>query len=229
MPPPELLRKNTSSEEQEIRAEVIIWMHRDHGSDCRVIHELTFGERRIDLAFVYAADIIGVEIKGPRDSIGDGRMSKQLREYSFWMPEVWLAIDKVWYEHEALKDYQYRGNLLVSGDGMIMPRNYTKGKPHRDEMCCSRLLDLLWCDEVRNVGNEHRLLSQGGRLSSKRALQVKGMLARMCTGQEIIKSVCGQLRQRPMHMVGQGSTEPIRPQGFLGDHPNRGVDTPGLF
>lgn len=224
------MRANTSSEEQAIRAEVIIWIHRERGSDCRVVHELTFGERRIDLAFIYAADIIGVEIKGPRDTIGNDRMSKQLREYSFWMPEVWLAVDSKWADHEVIKEHQYRGNLLVSGDGIVLPRNYTPKKPKRDEMCCSRLLDLLWNEEVRNIGNRQRLLSQTSRVSSKDALRVKGMLARMLTGQDIAREVCTEIRARPAHMVGLGSSPPIsRPDGIFGKVHKNGLDNPRML
>lgn len=190
-------------------------MDHEKGNDRRVIHEFALGRRRIDLMFVYPSDIVGVEIKGPRDSLGDGRLALQLHEYSFWLPEVWLAIDAKWHGHAAMTGFY--GNLLIHGDNMVLPRHYEKGKPNRDEMCCSRLLDLLWNDEVRDLGFRHRLITKTARISSKRALSVKGMLARMLTGHEIIKDVCGLLRSRPMHMVGIGSTEPI------GKNPNPGL------
>lgn len=227
---PELLRKNTSSEEQAIRAETIIWFHRDRESNCRVIHELALGDRRIDLVFVYPSDIVGVEIKGPRDSLSDGRMAKQMREYNFWLPEVWLAVDQKWWGHDHVKSYSYMGNTLVWGDGLLTPRNYTPKKAHRDEMCCSRLLDLLWNDEVRMVGNQHRLLSQTSRINSTSARRVKGMLARMLTGHEVMKAVCDCLRARPMHMVGAGSTEPIsRSDGLYVKNPNQGLASSRLI
>ena len=182
-------------------------MHRDHGSDCRVIRELALGDRRIDLVFVYKTDIVGVEIKGPRDSLSDGRLQKQMREYNFWIPEVWLAVDSKWTDHEHVKRYEYFGNLLVSTDGDITPRNYTPKKPRRDEMCCSRLLDLLWNEEVRNIGNRYRLLSTAQRINNKNALRVKGMLARMLTGHEIMKETCTELRSRPL--TGIASDAPI--------------------
>ena len=203
------VRANTGAEEQAIRHEVIVWINRERGSNCRVIHELTFGERRIDLAFIYPSDIIGVEIKGPRDNLGDGRMVKQMREYSFYIPEVWLAVDAKWWEHADVQSYSYVGNTLVWGDGMLLPRNYTPKKPIRDEMCCSRLLDLLWNEEVRNVANRARLYQGYGRINSKQAGQLKNSMARLLTGHEILSNVCCELRARPSHMVGLGSSPPI--------------------
>lgn len=187
-------------------------MHRDrqHGSDCRVIHELTFGERRVDLAFVYPADIVGVEIKGPRDSLGDGRLPAQMREYGFYIPEVWLAVDAKWWEHEQVKAHSYRGNILQWKDGVLTPpRHYNPKKPARDEMCCSRLLDLLWNDEVRDIANRMRLYQGHGRINSTQAGHLKNSMARLMTGHEIVHEVCTELRARPAHMVGRGSSEPM--------------------
>ena len=208
--------RNTSSETQVLTADVITWFHRDHGSDCRVIRELVLGERRIDLLFVYAADIVGVEIKGPKDSLGDGRMLKQMREYSFWIPEVWLAVDARWEDHESVKHFQYGGNLLVSEDGVVAPRGYTPKKPVRDEMCCSRLLDLLWNEEIRHIATRHRLLSQTQRVSSKEATRMKGMIARMLTGHEIMKETCLELRSRPL--TGIASDAPLAKPSRVSSH-----------
>lgn len=206
------VRRNTGQDEQAIRAAVIAWMAKEKGTDVRVIHELALGERRIDLLFVYPADIVGVEIKGPRDSLGDGRMSKQLREYSFWLPEVWLAVDVCWEKHATIESFW--GNLLIYRDGAATSERDKrwKHKPTRDEMCCSRLLDLLWNDEVKNIGNRTRITTVAGRISSKHAAVIKGSLARLLTGHEIMKNVCSELRSRPL--TGIGSDAPMQRPGF---------------
>jgi hypothetical protein len=76
------VRANTSIEEQEIRIAVEAWGRKRFG-DVRVIHELALGDRRIDMVFVCRDDIVGVEIKGPKDSLSDGRLGEQLREFNF--------------------------------------------------------------------------------------------------------------------------------------------------
>lgn len=186
-----------------------------------MIHEVALGERRIDLLFVYPSDIIGVEIKGPRDSLGDGRLAKQMREYSFWLPEVWLAIDEKWKDHDSVK---YFDNLLIHENGVVK-RGRHSDKPVRDEMCSSRLLDLLWNDEVKAMGNASRVIAYSGRMNSRQALQVKGSMARLLTGQEIFRGVCEQLRARPSHMVGMASSPPIRVSGNI---PKKILDSPRL-
>lgn len=191
-------RKNTGKAEQQIRVAVIAWMAARRGADVRVIHELALGRRRIDLAFVYESDVVGVEIKGPRDSIGDGRLAEQMREYGFYLPEIWLAVHPKWRDH---RDVIYHSNLLtVFPDGVVADKTVGRG-PLRDELCCSRLIERLWDGEARAIAGRLGLL-QVQMVESMPGHKVRAVLARLLSGQEIMREVCRELRSRPLTGLG---------------------------
>lgn len=201
-----LARANTSLEEQEIRTLVEVWGRKRFG-DVRVIHELVLGERRIDMVFVGKDDIIGVEIKGPRDSLSDGRLPEQLREFNFYLPEVWLAVAPRWRKH---RDVRRRRNLLLpteSGVEVVHDKRDGKFRPERDEFFCSRLIELLWVDEAARIAQRTDVIP-GVALTREPTWKVRRMLARMLSGHEIVKQVCMELRARPL--VGRGSDRPMR-------------------
>ena len=200
------VRANTSLEEQDIRVAVEAWGRQRFG-DVRVIHELALGERRIDMVFVGTADIVGVEIKGPRDSLSDGRLGEQLREFNFYLPEVWLAVAPRWQKH---RDVKRRQNLLLTtetGMQVVKDKGNGKFKPERDEFFCSRLIELLWVDEAARIAQRTDVIP-GVTLTREPVWKVKRMLARMLSGHEIVKQVCIELRARPL--VGLGSDRPMR-------------------
>lgn len=201
-----LARANTSLEEQAIRTLVEVWGRKRFG-DVRVIHELVLGERRIDMVFVGKDDIIGVEIKGPRDSLSDGRLPEQLREFNFYLPEVWLAVAPRWRKH---RDVRRRRNLLLpteSGVEVVHDKRDGKFRPERDEFFCSRLIELLWVDEAARIAQRTDVIP-GVALTREPTWKVRRMLARMLSGHEIVKQVCMELRARPL--VGRGSDRPMR-------------------
>ena len=200
------VRANTSAEEQEIRAAVEIWGRQRFG-DVRVIHEFALGERRIDMVFVCKDDIVGVEIKGPRDSLSDGRLAHQLREFNFYLPEVWLAIAPRWRKHADVR--RQRNLLLPSEEGLAIVKDKGDGKfrPERDEFFCSRLIELLWVDEAARIAQRTDVIP-GVTLTREPTWKVKRMLARMLSGHEIVKQVCIELRARPL--VGLGSDRAMR-------------------
>lgn len=199
-------RANTSLEEQEIRVAVEAWGRQRFG-DVRVIHELAMGDRRIDMVFVCRDDIVGVEIKGPKDSLSDGRLPGQLREFNFYLPEVWLAVAPRWLKHADVK--RRRNLLLPTGDGIEVVKDKGDGvfRPERDEYFCSRLIELLWVDEAARVAQRTDVIP-GVTLTREPVWKVKRMLARMLSGHEIVKQVCIELRARPL--VGLGSDRPMR-------------------
>jgi hypothetical protein len=200
------VRANTSLEEQDIRVAVEAWGRKRFG-DVRVIHELALGERRIDMVFVGTADIIGVEIKGPRDSLSDGRLGEQLREFNFYLPEVWLAAASRWQKH---RDVKRRKNLLLPTErGIEVVRDKGDGKfrPERDEFFCSRLIELLWVEEAARIAQRTDVIP-GVTLTREPVWKVKRLLARMLSGHEIVKQVCIELRARPL--VGRGSDRAMR-------------------
>lgn len=200
------VRANTSLEEQEIRVAVEAWGRTRFG-DVRIIHELALGERRIDMVFVGQADIVGVEIKGPRDSLSDGRLPEQLREFNFYLPEVWLAVAPRWLKH---RDVKRRQNLLLpteKGIEVVKDRMDGKFRPERDEFFCSRLIELLWVDEAARIAQRTDVIP-GVTLTREPVWKVKRLLARMLSGHEIVKQVCIELRARPL--VGRGSDRAMR-------------------
>jgi hypothetical protein len=199
-------RGNTSLEEQAIRTAVGTWGRKRFG-DVRVIHELALGERRIDMVFVGRDDIVGVEIKGPRDSLSDGRLAEQLREFNFYLPEVWLAVAPRWLKH---RDVKHRRNLLLpteQGIEVVKDKRDGRFRPERDEFFCSRLIELLWVDEAARIAQRTDVIP-GVTLTREPVWKVKRMLARMLSGHEIVKQVCIELRARPL--VGRGSDRAMR-------------------
>ncbi len=194
-------RKNTGAAEQAMRVALIEWMAARKGDDVRVIHELALGNRRVDLAFVYPDDIVGVEIKGPRDSIGDGRLALQMEMYNFYLPEVWLAVHPKWRDHDAVR--LHSNLLVVFPDGAVVEKR-VGNDPLRDELCCSRLIERLWDGEARAIVGRLGLV-QIQMLEKMRSHKVRAILARLCTGQEIMREVCRELRTRPL--TGMGSDQ----------------------
>ena len=198
--------KNTSLEEQEIRVAVEAWGRKRFG-DVRIIHELALGDRRIDMVFVGRDDVVGVEIKGPRDSLSDGRLPEQLREFNFYLPEVWLAVAPRWLKH---RDVKRRQNLLLPTDQgieVVKDRKDGKFRPERDEFFCSRLIELLWVEEAARIAQRTDVIP-GVTLTREPIWKVKRLLARMLSGHEIVKQVCIELRARPL--VGRGSDRAMR-------------------
>lgn len=201
---------NVSADTHDICDAVATW-GRSRWGDVRVLREVALGDRRIDMLFVGVDDIAGVEVKGPRDSLD--RLRDQLHEYRYWVPEVWVAIDDCWVDKMKL----YVPNQLVlsrDGDGYRVredpPRPLRSPGfrgAFRDDLCCSRLLELLWRDEAAAIAVRTGVIPARVPKQFKRA-KVLAMLARLLTGHEIVKNVCQELRAR--QMVGMSSDDPMR-------------------
>jgi len=204
-----LTRRNTGAAEQALRHAGIAWGRKRWGN-VRVIHELAIQDRRADLVFVGLSDLYAVEIKGPADKM-DGRLTEQLRTYGAWCPEVWLLAHPKWLGHAEVKGVR---NLLLPGaDGILIANAKNqllpqKFEPTRDDLVCSRLLEVLWQGEAHEIADRTGVIP-GAALSRLHTRKVKAMLARMLTGHEIMKQVCRCLRARPSHMTGAGSDPPI--------------------
>lgn len=200
--------ENTSAEEQAMREVVAVWARDRWGADMRIIHELALRDRRIDMLCVPAADLIGIEIKGPRDRLDDDRLPGQLKEYGYFLPEVWLIVHKKWTDHRMVASA--RVNLAVlDGDRLEVRGLAAKDlrKAARDEMCCSRLIELLWNAELYRMAKRAGVpveIAPGKMLPPAKA---RAMMARTLTGHEIVKGVCLELRNRPL--VGMASDEVV--------------------
>lgn len=182
-----------------MRDAVMAW-GRKRWPDVRVLHELVIGTRRIDLLFVSTNDLAAVELKSGNDRLD--RLEGQLREYSFYLPEIWVAVARKWAKHKELRGH----NLIVVDPPDVKERRPGK-KPQRDELVCSRLLELLWQSEAMRIAQRTGVLPP---VMHKRlpADHVKKLLARLLTGNEIIREVCTELRARPL--VGLRSDGPTR-------------------
>ncbi len=186
----------------------------------RIIHEIVLGERRIDMLFVRESDLIGIEVKSIRDTITGQHMRGQLREFSFYIPEVWLAVPPKFENHGSV---EYFNNLLiVDDDGTVRCKMFMK-EPTRDELSCSRILERLWAGEAREIAVRRGLL-QSQRARKMREGQIKAVLARMMTGHEIMAEVCRALRARPLHMTGLMSDDPLGMK-----EPHKPMNYPSLF
>lgn len=199
---------NTSPEEQAIRTAVEAWA-RARFDVRRIVHELAFADRRIDMLIVCQSDLVGVEVKGPRDRLGDDRVAHQLREFRFFLPEVWLVVDEKWRDHPLLRKFTGTNHAVFAGRRLTEQPARKRNAALRDEMCCSRLLELLWNEETYRVARREAVPVEyaPGRLLP--VPRVKGALARLLTGQQIMKNVCTELLARPAHMVGRQSSAAV--------------------
>lgn len=194
-----------------MRAIIDPWGRKRWGDDVRVIHELQLGRRRADMLWVCRSDLILAEVKGPRDHLGDGRLPGQIAHFAFYVPEIWVFICPKWQDHEEVRKAEYEGANVatVFPDGKVVTKNpdlaFDRRKARRDDMCCSRLVERLWSGEVMAVAKRNHIpveFAPGQYFPTDR---VRGMIARMLTGQQIMLEVCRALRQRPEGMVGIGS------------------------
>lgn len=192
-----------TTEVERMTAAVTAW-GRARWPGCRVVRELVLGARRVDLVFVCERDLAGMELKSGADTLA--RLEGQMREYGRYVPEVWLAVAPRWLEDEAV-DHWGRNLVSVSAAGDVTDRRPGQ-KPHRDELVCSRMLELLWRSEAASIAVRAgvipvRVPKQFGRG------KILKMLSRLLTGNEIIAEVCQELRAR--QLVGVGSDAPLRP------------------
>lgn len=170
---------------------------------CRVLRELVLGSRRIDLAFVCERDVIGMEIKSATDTLK--RLPMQMLEYGRYCPEVWICVAPKWQDHDEVK-YADVNKVVVASDSSVT--EYRKGcKPYRDELVCSRLLELLWYSEACSIAVRTDVIPFRVQKQIRRSHVLK-LLSRLLTGNEIIAEVCRELRARPL--VGAGSDASIR-------------------
>lgn len=189
-------------EEVSMRAIVARWgLARWKGA--RVIHEVVLGDRRIDMAFVLVKDVIGVEIKSSRDTLA--RLRDQVHEFEFYFPEVWVAYAPKWGGAAELR--RVRNQLRVDHETGSASSADGDRRPHRDELVCSRMLDLLWRDEAARIAQRTGVIPGLTPTSAKRGM-IMPMLARLLTGNEIMREVCIELRARPA--FGLASDAPTR-------------------
>jgi len=179
-----------SAEEHDMRVAVAAWgRSRFHG--CRCVHEVTLGDGRIDLVFVGEKNLVGVEVKSGRDKLD--RLDRQIAEYSRYLPEVWVAIAPKW---EGKIKNSHRMNIIVVEGGGIRDACPERRRPHRDDLVCTRLLEVLWRDEAARIAQRTDVIPGSIPTNQPRHL-ILPMLARLLTGNEILREVATELRGRP--------------------------------
>jgi hypothetical protein len=184
-----------------MRAAIATW-GRARWPGVRVIHELVLGERRIDIAFIGERDLIGFELKSSLDRLD--RLREQMKEFRRYLPECWVAAAPKWENAPRLKR---QPNVVLVGAGEVREVDKWPGwRPYRDELVCSRLLELLWRDEAARIAHRTDVIPSAHHSQLKMG-HIKKMLARLLTGNEIIAEVCRELRSRPL--VGIGSDPPV--------------------
>lgn len=183
---------NRSAQELAMRDAVEAW-GRERWPGARVVHELVVGACRIDMAFVCRDHLVGVEIKGPRDTLE--RVDKQIETFTAGLPEVWLAIDEKWRGQGKVPWTCGRlwcaGGKVAGVDGLWRPVRLEVTVP---------LLNLLWRDELHAVAVRRGLSAPKSRDPIGK---LTPLLARKLTGDEIVTEVCRQLRARDQGRMGK--------------------------
>jgi hypothetical protein len=193
--------RNLSAETLALNAAVIDWGRR-RWPGSRVITEFAMGRRRVDIMFVCERDIIAVEVKSKSDKLD--RLVDQVEEFQRYIPEVWIAIAPKW--QDQMKRQWHQNVLLVDG-GSVVNTTESMRAPWRDELVCSRMVELLWCGEAMAIAKRQELLPRTPIPGSITSASIRKMLARCLTGNEIIREVCREFRSRPL--CGMGSDKPI--------------------
>ncbi len=152
------------------------------------------------MAFILPTDIIGIEIKSDKDVLT--RLERQSEEFSRALPEWWIATGA---KHERIvrdSGYWHAGQATVA-DGKVEIRS----KPIRDEFVIPQMLKILWAAEAAMICERMRVWP-GARQHRAKLSKMLPMLARLLTGNEIIREVCTELRARPA--FGAMSDPPMR-------------------
>lgn len=180
---------NRSSEELQMRELVETW-GRKRWPGARVMHEINVSQCRLDLAFVTETNLIGVEIKSSKDNLD--RLEKQMRVFGAHIPLLYLALAPKW-ENVS---HSHRLNVVVEETNGVKPGVYERGWGRHTEMnwrCYTKMLDILWAGELREIGHRHRF-DFGSRARMSDMLPV---IAAKLTGEQIVAEVCRELRSRP--------------------------------
>jgi hypothetical protein len=180
---------NRSSEELAMRDMLVAW-GRKRWPDARVFHELTIETCRIDLAFITPTNLIGIEIKSSKDTLD--RLDKQIEVFCDHLPVVYVAHHQKWTDKIA---HGSRLEVFLNDDGPVKSGVYEHGwKPDRiNWRVYTRLLDILWADELRAIGNRHLF----GFTKKSTMGHMLPVLAAKLTGEQILHEACHELRGRP--------------------------------
>lgn len=182
------------TETEIMRGAIAAW-GRTRWPDVRVMFEVACDDRRIDILFVRPADLIGVEIKASTDTLA--RLVGQAGAYNNWFPEWWLAVAPCWeipIKHPEFARPLWRAGVLVVD--AVAAAFEQKSMAVRDELVIMRTLEWLWAAEAAAIAERTDVWPGARRYRAKRS-KLQPMLARLLTGNEIMREVCRELRSRP--------------------------------
>lgn len=199
---------NRSAEELEMRRAVEAW-GRARWPGARLVHELVVGRCRIDMAFIGADHLAGVEIKSGRDVID--RLDPQLAAYRAALPEVWVCAAQRWDGHSVPYGV---GRLWIGAGGAVSSRHPQHGFPISatpERSITVPMLGLLWQSELFSLAIRHGL-PVARRTPIHPLIEA---IARRLTGDEIVAGVCSQLRARDAFPKNPPSDPPVRIDGAI--------------
>lgn len=157
--------------EQQIRADIMARLPRlTRGTDgVRMVEEMEicFGRARVDMA-VIAEGLIGIEIKGPDDTLA--RLPEQVEQYSRCFDHIVLVVDES-HVTKATKIVPRCWGIVVRKERNGMQRYSLKrqARPNR-RVEIEAVLALLWREEIASIANT-LLGSVSNPKASKKALR----------------------------------------------------------
>jgi len=197
-----------SAAEREVRGYAVPRI-REMLPGARIIHELVVAGCRADLAAVETERITLFEIKSSRDKLD--RLPEQVRQFTRAAHDVVVIADERWFDQTPYATgharFVPRDDLWISGhsyDIWAFPEvpgramhgtwsltNWRKYRwrrmPHAE-----RMLELIWREEM--IVEAHRHGINAGSRSTRASLMDD--LAWKLTGEQVVRAVCRQLRQR---------------------------------
>lgn len=134
------------------------WLLREY-PDSIIVRELSvadWGKASVDIAAITPDKIVGVEVKGERDS--PARLPLQGATYSRVCEDMWLLADASLKERcEKALPPQWAMLQVIRGRAQpVRTRNGCRAQPSMT-LCPGILLECLWAAELRNIVKQNRL------------------------------------------------------------------------
>src|SRR5262249_26543604 len=123
------------------------------------------------------------------------RLERQARVFARHIPEFWLAVAPKWKECSGVSFS--RNAVIVDLEDPHPVKYYGHRYGYVDRCITVQMLDILWRAELNNIATRKRLYQ--GRRGTMTFLSE--LIARACTGKEIVEEVCRELRAREARWI----------------------------
>lgn len=117
--------------------------------------EVESGRARIDMALI-SRRLIGIEIKGPRDTLR--RLPRQIEHYSNCFDHVVLVVDERLAMSAASIVPEWWGIVTVNRDAAIQRYEFTRMPKRNPGVRVGSVLSLLWRNEIETLWHKHTTL-----------------------------------------------------------------------